>query len=314
MVIFSYFDLKEINKYLLSVGMDKELFQSLTSDFIWKKLAQQVVSSLNARNEIYINPMFGGELVYKCPETDCRNGLMQLYYDLKKQVDESVTKRTELINSIDYNILKNRKQQYHDFTFPTNLKKTLGLKCIVLGLSGSGKYSICNRMVYDQFSEISIRSYDTPCLNKGMIQVGLWLTVADDDYSRLRPLNYPCTDAFLLCFCFQNRRYAGDCVAQLVKILPEILQVDPNPHIVLVGTMHDMLGNVATKHLLFHKYHDDFVSREQAELFAEKIGALDYVETSALTGMGTKRLTDAVLKACALKRQLDKPIKKCLIT
>lgn len=36
------------------------------------------------------------------------------------------------------------------------------------------------------------------------IDVGLWDTAGQEDYDRLRPLSYPQTDVFLICFSLVN--------------------------------------------------------------------------------------------------------------
>ena len=41
---------------------------------------------------------------------------------------------------------------------------------------------------------------DTP------VNIGLWDTSGREDYDRLRPLSYPQTDVFLICFSVVNRK------------------------------------------------------------------------------------------------------------
>lgn len=57
------------------------------------------------------------------------------------------------------------------------------------------------------------------------VQLSLWDTAGQEDYDRLRPLSYPETDVFLLCF-------AIDCPDSLENIndkwLPEVNLIERN--------------------------------------------------------------------------------------
>ncbi|KAG1774784.1 ras family-domain-containing protein [Suillus placidus] len=65
------------------------------------------------------------------------------------------------------------------------------------------------------------------------ISLGLWDTAGHEDYDRLRPLSYPQTDVFLICFSlvsppsYENVR---------TKWWPEISHHVPSTSVVLVGT------------------------------------------------------------------------------
>lgn len=65
------------------------------------------------------------------------------------------------------------------------------------------------------------------------VNLGVWDTVGQEDYDQLRPLSYPQTDIFLVCFSvvslssFENVR---------AKWLPEIQHHAPGVPFILVGT------------------------------------------------------------------------------
>jgi GTPase SAR1 family protein len=94
------------------------------------------------------------------------------------------------------------------------------------------------------------------------ISLGLWDTAGQEDYDRLRPLSYPQTDVFLICFSlvsppsYENvRTKAGFCLLLLyfnishpssVKWYPEISHHAPSTSVVLVGTKLDLREDPAT--------------------------------------------------------------------
>lgn len=96
------------------------------------------------------------------------------------------------------------------------------------------------------------------------INLGLWDTAGQEDYDRLRPLSYPQTDVFLICFSlvnpasFENVRAKVSKVwtsltKSLLKILyvplqwyPEVRHHCPATPIILVGTKLDLRDDKAT--------------------------------------------------------------------
>ena len=108
------------------------------------------------------------------------------------------------------------------------------------------------------------------------LSLGLWDTAGQEDYDRLRPLSYPKTDCFVLCFSIADRK---TFLKIYKKWEPEISKFCPNTPIVLVGTKSDLRGSV-----------DDFISFNEGKRMAINIGAQDYFECSSLLCQGIQPL------------------------
>lgn len=140
------------------------------------------------------------------------------------------------------------------------------------------------------------------------VNVGLWDTAGQEDYDRLRPLSYPQTDVFLICFSIISP-YSFDNVKS--KWWPEIQHHAPNVPIILVGTKSDlrsdpnMLQQLQAKGLAV-------ISKDQAEGRAREINAKTYMECSALTQEGLKAVFDSAIQA-AINKPKPKPKGKCSI-
>lgn len=120
--------------------------------------------------------------------------------------------------------------------------------------------------------------------------LGLFDTAGQEDYDRLRPLSYPQTDVFLVCFSvtspasFENVRE---------KWFPEVHHHCPGVPCLIVGTQVDLRNDEQVKDKLAkQKMHP--VSAADGNAMAKQLGAVKYVECSALTQFKLKDVFDEV--------------------
>lgn len=124
------------------------------------------------------------------------------------------------------------------------------------------------------------------------INLGLWDTAGQEDYDRLRPLSYPQTDVFLICFSvvsppsYENARN---------KWNPEIMHHCPTTPKLLVGTKTDLRNDADTMARLADKKMQP-IQVDQGEKLAKEIGAVKYLECSALTQQGLKNVFDEAIR------------------
>jgi cell division control protein 42 len=136
--------------------------------------------------------------------------------------------------------------------------------------------------------------------------IGLFDTAGQEDYDRLRPLSYPQTDVFLVCFSvvspssFENvrekvnsfslihanlaRRDESNQLLTLVwpQWVPEITHHCQKTPFLLVGTQVDLRDDTSTLEKLA-KNKQKPISTEQGERLAKELKAAKFVECSALT-------------------------------
>lgn len=120
--------------------------------------------------------------------------------------------------------------------------------------------------------------------------LGLFDTAGQEDYDRLRPLSYPQTDVFLVCFSvtspasFENVRE---------KWFPEVHHHCPGVPCLIVGTQTDLRDDPQVRDKL-SKQKMQPVRKEDGERMAKDLGAVKYVECSALTQFKLKDVFDEV--------------------
>jgi len=109
----------------------------------------------------------------------------------------------------------------------------------------------------------------------------------------LRPLSYPQTDVFLICFSIISPTSYQNVKS---KWVPEVTHHCPNTKIILVGTKLDLREDKETLDRL-HAKGQDAISTEKGHHLAKEISAVKYMECSALTQKGLKQVFDAAIKA-----------------
>lgn len=141
------------------------------------------------------------------------------------------------------------------------------------------------------------------------INLGLWDTAGQEDYDRLRPLSYPQTDVFLICFSlvspssFENVK---------TKWHPEVSHHAPETPTILVGTKLDLREDRETVEKLKEKRQTP-ISYTQGVQCARDIKALKYLECSALTQKGLKAVFDEAIHVALAPAAPKKKKKKCVV-
>ncbi|OZJ06240.1 Ras-related C3 botulinum toxin substrate 1 [Bifiguratus adelaidae] len=189
------------------------------------------------------------------------------------------------------------------------------IKCVVVGDGAVGKtcllISYTTNAFPGEYIPTVFDNYSANVMVDGKpINLGLWDTAGQEDYDRLRPLSYPQTDVFLICFSlvsppsFENVR---------TKWYPEISHHAPNIPIILIGTKLDLREDRDTIDKLRAK-HMAPISFSQGVQMSKDIGAQRYLECSALTQKGLKNVFDEAIRAVLSPTQVHKKqSKRCMI-
>ncbi|EKX31790.1 hypothetical protein GUITHDRAFT_98731, partial [Guillardia theta CCMP2712] len=184
------------------------------------------------------------------------------------------------------------------------------IKCVVVGDGAVGKTCMLISYTTNSFPQDYIPTvFDNYSANvmveEKPVTLGLWDTAGQEDYDRLRPLSYPQTDVFLVCFSVVNPTSLENVEHKWYK---ELQHHAPGVPIILVGTKIDLRNEPQIiKKLEEEKQRP--VTEEQGKAMANKVKAVKYLECSALTQHGLKRVFDEAIK-CALKPPKPEPKKK----
>nr|O94103.1 RecName: Full=Cell division control protein 42 homolog; Flags: Precursor [Colletotrichum gloeosporioides]AAD00177.1 Cdc42 [Colletotrichum gloeosporioides] len=184
------------------------------------------------------------------------------------------------------------------------------IKCVVVGDGAVGKTCLLISYTTNKFpSEYVPTVFDnyavTVMIGDEPYTLGLFDTAGQEDYDRLRPLSYPQTDVFLVCFSvtspasFENVARSGS------------RGTSPLPGVLLIVAPVTERGSSVREKLSKQKMSP--VRKEDGERMAKDLGAVKYVECSALTQFKLKDVFDEAIVAALEPPAPKKKSHKCLV-
>lgn len=190
------------------------------------------------------------------------------------------------------------------------------VKCVVVGDGSVGKTCLLISYTTNSFpGEYIPTVFDNYSANVMVdgepINLGLWDTAGQEDYDRLRPLSYPQTDIFLICFSVISRSSFENIES---KWIPEIDRYCPNTNKILIGTKLDLRNDPKTLEIMKLKQINPVLYEDGLKL-AKKHNITKYMECSSLTQKNLKGVFDLVIRTVLYDDIRNKPIiqKKCIL-
>jgi len=188
------------------------------------------------------------------------------------------------------------------------------IKCVIVGDGAVGKtcllISYTTNAFPGEYIPTVFDNYSANVMVDGRpVNLGLWDTAGQEDYDRLRPLSYPQTDVFLVAFSIISP-HSFDNVKS--KWWPEIQHHAPGVPIILVGTKSDLRNDQSMIQQLSAKGMS-IIKSEEAMNRSEEIGAVKYLECSALTQEGLKNVFDEAIRAALNKPKASSKSRGCTL-
>ena len=123
------------------------------------------------------------------------------------------------------------------------------IKCVVVGDGAVGKTALLITYTTNSFPGQYIPTvYDNYSANLMVegspVSLSLWDTAGQEEYDRLRPIAYPDTQCFLLCFSIVSPDSFSNVIT---KWAPEVRHYNKETPIILIGTKVDLRDDISSE-------------------------------------------------------------------
>lgn len=172
------------------------------------------------------------------------------------------------------------------------------IKVVVVGEGCVGKTCVLisyttNTFPTDYIPTIFDNYMATVMVDSEPINLSLFDTAGQEDYDRLRPLSYPQTDIFIIIYSIISPSSFSN-IKQ--KWYPEITHHCPGVPYILVANKCDYRDDEYFLKEIKDRKGIEPVTMEQGKKLAKEIGAVAYVECSALTQCGISELFNTAIR------------------
>uniref|UniRef100_A0A8B9LBT8 Rho-related GTP-binding protein RhoG n=1 Tax=Astyanax mexicanus TaxID=7994 RepID=A0A8B9LBT8_ASTMX len=201
-----------------------------------------------------------------------------------------------------YDSLRSRSVRFGLDFFGPDLSSSRNT-CVLVGDKASEKTCLLITFTTNAFPKEYIPNVFDNYISTVMVDsrpftLKLWDTAGQEDFDRLRPLSYPQTNVFIICFSISDPT-SYDNVK--LKWYPEVSHYCPNVPFLLVGTQVDNRGDSTVLENLKEQKLTP-VTQQQGQALAQKIGAIKYLECSALT---QRRMREVFMEAVRASLNLN---------
>ncbi|KAI4897501.1 hypothetical protein NFI96_032211 [Prochilodus magdalenae] len=187
------------------------------------------------------------------------------------------------------------------------------VKCVVVGDGAVGKtcllISYTTNAFPDEYIPTVFDNYSTQtCVDGRAVSLNLWDTAGQEEYDRLRTLSYPQTHVFIICFSVASPSSHANVRH---KWHPEVSHHCPGVPVLLVGTKRDLRSDRETLERLREQGLTP-TTPQQGTALARSIGAVRYLECSALMQEGVREVFNEAVRAVLYPNAKKQAKKSCL--
>jgi Ras-related C3 botulinum toxin substrate 1 len=171
------------------------------------------------------------------------------------------------------------------------------IKCVLVGDGPVGK--TCSIITYitnaypRDSTPVTLESSARLTVEDTLINLQLWDTASQPDYQNLRPLSYPDTDIFIICFSLVSPTSLDNVQS---KWVPEIKQHCEDNRYILVGMKSDLRPIVAVNPADWRVKGMEAVPQARGESMKRDINAQAYIECSAKMQTNLKEVFETAIK------------------